>query len=258
MKKRFHSRISPFDYDQAAVILREVGDQMLGRLDVVTLQPKCIVEVGCATGYCASLLSNRYPGAQVIAMDESATMIDYAKAQCDAPIDWVCAPLEPLPLADHSVDLLVSNVTVAWCNDIETTMTEWRRVLRPGGLLMMSGLGVDTLRECPPAALLAFSRMDMHDVGDILMRSGFADPVMDVDYFELHYKNQEKLASELSVMGLMRDEHIVLSPDEKGRYSLSIEVFYAHAWGGPEKQFTTEDGLTSIPLAHLRRQLRGE
>jgi malonyl-CoA O-methyltransferase len=258
LKNPLEPMIHPADYDRAAVVWREAGDQMLGRLSAVAWHPRHIVEVGCRTGYCTELLLNRYPDAQLIAMDESAVMIDYAKTQCKGPVNWIITSLDQLPLSAHSVDLLVSNLYWPQSTDIEKTFSEWRRVLRPGGLLMMSGWGMDTLREYPPDALCPFLKMDMHDVGDLLLRAGFSDPVLDAEYFELRYKNLQALKLECRAMGLMNDASFLVESNEQHSYPLTFEIFYAHAWGGLEKQTITEDGLTTIPLAHLRRQLRGD
>ena len=71
-------------------------------------------------------------------------------------------------------------------------LPEWQRVLRVNGLLMFSTLGPDTLRELraayadaeaalgiAPAGARVIDFVDMHDLGDMLVESGFEIPVMD-------------------------------------------------------------------------------
>jgi malonyl-CoA O-methyltransferase len=91
------------------------------------------------------------------------------------------------------VDLVFSNATLQWCNDLDRTFAELLRVLRPGGLLMFTTFGPDTLRELRAAWAVAdgFTHvspfLDMHDIGDALVRARFADPVMDAERLTLTY-----------------------------------------------------------------------
>jgi malonyl-CoA O-methyltransferase len=191
-------------YDEAAVLQAEVRSQLLGRLDYVTLEPEVILDVGCGTGHSARALTDRYPHAQVIALDLAEGMLSEAlRQQSDAmPFARVCGDAMRLPLAAASVDLVFSNLTLQWCPDLDAAFGEFRRVLRPRGLVNFTTFGPDTLVELRAAWARAdgfphVSRFaDMHDIGDGLVRSGLAEPVMDVERFTLTYAD---------VFGLMRD-----------------------------------------------------
>lgn len=143
---------------------------MLQRLDLVSLQPQAIAELGSSDGHLTSLLAARYPAARL-------TSIPDAEATCT------------LSLADESVDLLIANFLLPWCDDGEKALREWYRILRPDGLLMFTSLGPDTLRELHTTSLQFPNFIDMHNIGDGLMKAGFADPVMDMDYFTLTYRD---------------------------------------------------------------------
>jgi malonyl-CoA O-methyltransferase len=123
------------------------------------------------------------------------------------PFLLVCADAQALPLADASVDLVHSSLCLQWCEDPGLALAEFRRVLRPDGLLLFSTFGPDTLRELR-AAFADVDRMphvsrfiDMHDIGDALLASGFRDPVLERDDFTLTYADARDLMRELRAIG---------------------------------------------------------
>jgi len=191
-------------YDEAAVLQAEVRARLLERLDYVNLEPEVILDVGCGTGHSSRALKDRFPDARVVALDLAEGMLaEAAKRQ-----SWrrrfarVCGDVMRLPLADASIDLAFSNLTLQWCPDPDVAFAELRRVLRPRGLLNFTTFGPDTLIELREAWAQAdrhphVSRFaDMHELGDGLVRTGLAEPVMDVERFTLTYPD---------VFGLMRD-----------------------------------------------------
>ena len=187
-------------YDKCAVLQAEVRRELLARLDYVTLEPEVIVDVGCGTGHAVQALAARYPSAQVIALDLAEGMLHEAgRHGCTLR---VCGDASRLPLREASVDLLFSSLTLQWCADLDAVFAGFRRVLRPRGLLNFATFGPDTLSELRAAWAEAdhgahVSRfVDMHDLGDGLVRAGLAEPVLDVERFTLTYGD---------VFGLMRD-----------------------------------------------------
>lgn len=187
-------------YDECAVLQSEVRRELLARLDYVTLEPGVIVDVGCGTGHAVQALAARYPSAQVIALDLAEGMLHEAGRHGCAL--RVCGDASRLPLRDASVDLVFSSLTLQWCADLDAVFAGFRRVLRPRGLLNFATFGPDTLSELRAAWAEADSGahvsrfVDMHDLGDGLVRAGLAEPVLDVERFTLTYGD---------VFGLMRD-----------------------------------------------------
>jgi len=247
-------------YDEVAVLQREVGSRMLDRLDLIKLKPNIVVDIGAGTGVCTQALGKRYSQAKVVALDIATAMLQQAKHKrhwLSKPFShkyyYVCGDAEHLPLADNSVDLLFSNMTIQWCADLDQTFAEFRRVLKHGGTLLFSTMGPDTLRELRSSWTHAddfthvHTFIDMHDIGDALMRNGFADPVMDVENFTLTYATAEQLMRELKVLGAhnvspsrtpgltgkMRLQ-TMLAAYEKYRHDgllpATYEVVYGHAW----------------------------
>ncbi len=249
--------ISPAEYAEAAIIAREAGQHMLERLDLITLQPKKILDLGCGPGHCTTLLKQRYPAAKMLALDYSQTMLRFAKQQYPSLADWVCADAIQLPLPNHSIDFIFANLLLPWCDNTEKLLQEWRRVLCPEGLLMFTSLGPDTLRELPQLALHLPHLIDMHDIGDMLTRAGFVDPVLDVEYFTLTYRQEEQLFYELKATGMVANNiNVNIEKNTEGVFPLTYEVIYGHAWG-PAMDFdraTHETGEIRIPLSHLRRR----
>ncbi len=259
-------------YDRAAVLQREVAERLLQRLDLMKIEPRRILDLGCGTGGCIPALMRRYRGAEVVALDIAQPMLLRAqqrgrwlrKPRC------VCADAERLPLAAGSFDLLFSNLMLQWCVDIEAVFRELRRVLRPGGLLLFTSFGPDTLHELRTswaqvdgyAHVNAF--LDMHDVGDALVKTRFADPVMDSERLTLTYGDARQLMRELKQIGahnvtsgrprgltgksqlqrlLQAYEHF----RRAGVLPASYEIVNGHAWRG-------EDSATmAVPLDRTRR-----
>jgi len=145
----------------------------------------------------------------VIALDLAEGMLREASRRqtCCGRFRRVCAQASALPLRDGSVDLVFSNLMLQWCQDPDAVFGECRRVLKPGGLLTFTTFGPDTLVELRRAWAAADSRthvnrfIDMHDLGDALVRSGLAEPVMDVERFTLTYAEVRDLMRDLKDIG---------------------------------------------------------
>lgn len=249
-------------YEQHDVLQREVQTQLLERLDFYKeQQPARVLDVGAGTGRGSALLKQRYPKAEVIAMDLALPMLRAAKSHSSwrRPFARVCAEARHLPLADQSVDVLHSNLCFQWIDDLPTLFGECMRVLKPGGLLAFTSFGPDTLKELRAAWAEADQRphvsrfLDMHDVGDAMLAAGLRDPVLDVFRYTLTYSEPRKLLQELQGLGAtnadrsrergftgktayrrMLQAYEAMRAD--GRIPATWEVISAHAWGPPPGQ----------------------
>lgn len=270
-------------YDGIAVLQREVRERMLERLSLVKLSPHCVVDVGAGTGHAAVALAQRYTQATVVSIDIAWAMLTQARQltprlqRWRKRHQWICGDAEKLPLRDTCVDLIFSNLTLQWCPNIDQTFNELRRALCPNGLVMFSTFGPDTLRELRQCwrqvdghnHVNAF--IDMHDIGDSLIRSGFSDPVMDVETFTLTYPDASAVMRELKTLGAhnvtagrnrglttprklraVADHYEKLRQD--GKLPATFEVVYGHAWSLQKAPRTKQPrGEFHIGVDTLRR-----
>lgn len=259
----------PSEYAASAVIASEARDEMLARLEWMTLIPKVIVDMGCGVADLSQALQVRYPQAQVLALDHSEPMLQHANTRTLPssglqPFQSICGNALQLPLMSQSVNMLFANCLLPWCADIpqmQSMLLEWRRVMQANGLLMLTVLGLDTM--CELNALVAREKMplriDMHDMGDLLLKQGFIDPVLDVDYYTLTYRDIKKMHQELRASGMLLadvDETTLatLPKTNDGEWSLTFEVIHAHAFTSHSTLTSEAEGVVRFPLSQLRRK----
>jgi malonyl-CoA O-methyltransferase len=249
-------------YNQAAVLQHEVCKRMLERLAYIKLDPKAILDAGSGTGNALTALMANYRGVPIVALDIALPMLREGRAR----LRWwqtlpglrpdlhpVCGDIEQLPLASESIGLAWSNLALQWVNDLPRVFRDVFRALSPGGLLMFSTFGPDTLKELR-AAYSGVDRhthvnrfLDMHDIGDMLVGAGYADPVMDMEQITLTYPDVRALMRDLksigahnatqgraaglsgkSVLQAVTGNYEALRRD--GRLPATFEVVYGHAW----------------------------
>lgn len=277
--RRAFSRASR-GYDAAAVLQTEVRGILLQRLELTRLQPGVVLDAGAGTAHASRSLKVRYPTARVIALDSARGMLLEARRQQRwlRRFERVCADAAQLPLADASVDLIFSNLLLPW-NHPDTVLGEFRRVLRPGGLLTLSSCGPDTLHELRSAwsAVDAEAHVhpfiDMHDLGDALVRAGFNAPVLDVERYTLNYADVGALLKDLQANGArnaLTQRRRGLTGRERltamqrayepfrveDRIPATAEIVFANAWAPQNMPRRGESQETSVTLAELTAELR--
>jgi malonyl-CoA O-methyltransferase len=277
VRRRF-ARAAP-RYASAARLEAEVGARMLERLDYVKIAPQRVLDAGCGPGREARALGDRYSGAQLVLLDVALPMLRLARAAggllsrllARRPLPAVCADLEQLPLAAGSVGLAWSNMALHWAVDPLAAIRELHRVLVRDGLLMFSTLGPDTLKElravAGPARVHAFA--DMHDIGDMLVAAGFADPVMDAERVTVSYPDARALLADLRASGqtcalcarprglagkgmLSALTEGLEAQRREGRLQVTFEVVYGHAWKAAPTR--AADGRAIVRIEGLRRR----
>ncbi len=279
VRRRFDGAASTFD--ASAVLHAEVRENLLARLEWTALAPRVVIDAGAGTGHASRALKRRYPAALVIALDSSQRMLHAAARRQSLLRRFarVQASAERLPFPGGSVDLIFSNLMLQWCEP-DAVFAEFRRVLAPSGLLCFTTLGPDTLRELRSAFMEVDSHshvhqfIDMHDIGDALVRAGFSSPVLDVERYTLRYLDVRRLAADLKKTGARnatqgrprgltgRRGFAALQAAyeglrQEGRLPATYEVVFGHAWtplkaplrGGPEE--------STVSLDEIKRQLRG-
>ncbi|HKY01349.1 MAG TPA: methyltransferase domain-containing protein, partial [Burkholderiales bacterium] len=245
------------------VLAREVENRLAERLQYIKLEPQRIVDAGCGASSATLHLRQRYPDAVIHGVDSSFNALRHARAPANwlgrlrgvfhSPREhWVAADMTHLPFAPGSCDLLWSNLSLAWADDPLACFKEWQRALRVGGLVMFTTYGPDTLKELrsafgedPFPHVHPF--IDMHDLGDMMVASGFAEPVMDMEMLTLTYSNVPAMLGELRATGQVnahRGRRRALTAKgrwaqmttryaamaREGRIPATFEIVYGHAW----------------------------
>jgi malonyl-CoA O-methyltransferase len=237
-----------------------------------------VLDLGAGTGHASKALKHRYKSAEIIALDLSTGMLKEA----DKRQSWlrrfhrINGDAHRLPLKDASVELVFSNLMLEWSHDPDAVFQEIRRVLKPDGLLTFATLGPDTLRELREAwrKVDTYTHIhrfiDMHDLGDALMRAGLAEPVMDAERLTVTYPDLDALLRELTASGSsnvaqgrarglttrsrLASLRKVIEPTMKqGALPISVEVVYGHAWAGQMRRPKLPSGEFRIPVSSLKR-----
>jgi len=225
--RRAFSRASS-SYADAAKLQHEVEARLLEALDYYAegraadaQAPAVVVDLGCGPGSGARAMQQRWPKARVLALDLALPML---QSQADTGGGFtrtlarllpgaaavparLCADARALPLADHSVDLLFSSLCLQWVEDLPAVFAGFRRVLKPGGMLVVSTFGPDTLFELRSAFAAADAVphvspfASIAQFGDALISAGFRNPVLDRDELVTRYDDLPALMRELRAIG---------------------------------------------------------
>jgi len=262
----------------------EVARRMAQRLEVIRLQPERIVDWWSFLGAGSDLLHKAYPQAKHTIVEPNAELAERSRTlhrpawwsprrlRGDA-VDIVTEPQDPAPGAQ----LVWANMMLHAVKNPPALMDRWQRALSADGFVMFSCFGPDTLRELRtlyrrlgwPAPTIAF--VDMHDLGDMLVHAGFADPVMDQETLTLTWADPQAMLAELRGLGgnasperfeglrtprwkqrLERELASLAGPD--GRLRLSFEVAYGHAFkAAPRLQ---AGAPTTVSLDDMRALVR--
>lgn len=201
-RDRAAQRLTQHDF-----LFRESADRLADRLLDVTRRFPLALELGCHGGELASMLHGRGGIETLVRTDLSPEMARRAGGLSLAVDE------EWLPFGDASFDLVLSNLSLHWANDLPGTLAQIRRILKPDGLLLASLLGGDTLIELRRAWMEAELAeeggagprvapfADVRDCGALLQRAGFTLPVVDSDIIAVSYADPMRLMADLRGMG---------------------------------------------------------
>lgn len=270
---------------------QEVARRLADKLDAIKLMPQSWVDWSAFLGAGTELVQARYPKAKrwaVEPLDALGARRGQQRSQegfrvlrslfkRDADL-VVTEPVVQAPWLPSGVDLLWANMTLHGAADLPTMMGQWHRHLAVDGFLMCSGLGPDTAKELRAMyqslgwSLPTIDFVDMHDLGDELVKAGFADPVMDMERLTLTWATPEAMLAELrtwggnvafgrfagwrtprwraKLMAAMR-EHLT-RPD--GRLGLTLELVYGHAIKPVPRAKVSEE--TRVSLDDMRTMIK--
>ncbi len=262
----------------------EVARRMAERLALIRLQPRTLVDWCSFNGASHALLSQAYPQAQLLRVETDAALLQRGQAHNASPwwsprrwtgtqAGWAV----PSQLAAGGAELLWANMMLHQAEDPLALMQQWQRTLAVDGFLMFSTLGPGSLQglrtvyaRCGwPAPHAPF--VDMHDLGDMLVQAGFADPVMDQEVLTLTWPDAQALLRELRSLGGNADPargaglrtprwrqrlctELQQLQGSDGRLRLDFEVVYGHAFrAAPKPRMAAQ---TSVGLDEMRAMVR--
>lgn len=290
--------------EPARFMLDEVAGRMLDRLRYIKYRPSSILDAGCGVGHGIEALKELYPEANFTGLDNQRSFLEYAERRftpqatpfkslknlitrmgtfasrtsaASVPAhrpSFVEGDLAATKLEPNAFDFIWSNMALHWHCSPPEVFREWYRLLEVDGLLMFSCFGPSTFIELRAALHKAgwktqtMAFVDMHDFGDMLMESGFKDPVMDQDVITLTYKTPQKLLADVRALGgnpstdrnpglRGRDalERLYKALEEQrredGLIHLSLEIINGHAWRGASLHV---DGVTRVAISSIGRK----
>lgn len=249
------------EFQRYDFLFQEVAARLTDRLEDIQRKFPVTLDLGSHTGGIANALPNASGVEWLVHSD-----ISFCMAQ-DAPTPALVADEEALPFTDGAFDLVLSNLSLHWVNDLPGALTQIQRALKPDGLFLAAILGGDTLMELRDCLLSAESEVRggasprispmvaLGDAAGLLQRAGFALPVADSDAINVTYDNAFKLMADLRGMGeanAVRERHKHFTPRSvflraaelyQDRYSgpgdrinATFEIIYLHGWAPHESQ----------------------
>lgn len=306
LRRIFDRRAATFG--EVAFLPREIAQRMRERLDYIKVRPTSMLDAGCGLGDDLPALRERFPETPLVGVDLSHGMLARALPHAAGDAGWrrllpaalqrslgvrgprlAQADFAALPFASGAFDFIWSNLALHWHSRPDLVLPEWQRALVPNGLLMFSTLGPDTLRELRgayaeveaahgvPGRAHVIDFVDMHDLGDMLVESGFEIPVMDQETLTITYRSpgslladvrrwgayphrREAAGSEAGTERARRLHAALLEALEArrradGTIALTFEVIYGHAWKAVPR--TTADGHAIVRVEDIGRRRPG-
>ncbi len=273
---------------------QEVARRLAEKLGPIRMVPSNWIDWSAHLGAGSAAVQAAYPEAQRWVVEPHALLaqrsqLDVADA---APRGWrtlwrradVSGVVHTEPVPDHApwraegAQMLWANMTLHAATQLPALLRQWHGHLAVDGFLMCSGLGPDTARELRAVyremgwGLPTIDFIDMHDLGDELVRAGFADPVMDMERLTLTWASPQAMLDELRTWGgnvahgrfpglrsrawldrlLNAIAEHMRQPD--GRIAMTVELVYGHAIKPvPRAKLAAE---TRVPLADMRQMVR--
>jgi malonyl-CoA O-methyltransferase len=235
------------NYNNHAFLQKEIATRLDEKLNVISSGSNVILDLGAGTGLLSDRLSERFPKSKIIALDFAQNSL-----KNNQTTSKICANANHLPLADNSVDIVISSLMMQWCPDLNQLFSEIHRVLKNNGLILFSTFGPDTLKELKKSWSVVDNEthvntfIDMHDIGDKMLGCGFQSPVMEMEKLTLTYQTVTDLLRDLKAIGaqsvgnrsksLMGKDKFKLMVEmyesfrTDGKLPATYEVIYGHAW----------------------------
>ncbi len=198
-------------YDSVAQLQRDIGNGLLAGSQSTDLQDQLWLDLGCGTGYFSPKIQQNL--GEVISLDLSEGMLNYARAQRDDVQHWLCADAEQLPLTDNCIEGVFTSLAIQWCSRLPQLFSEIKRVLKPGGRVLIATLGPQTLDELRQSwqSVDDYTHVNrfasQKEVTDAIDAAGFASVAWRTEYKVLRYQELKQLTYELKTLGAHNMNH---------------------------------------------------
>ncbi len=269
-------------YERVALLQQTVAERLLETFDLLQTNKDNILDLGAGTGNGSRMLKNRFRKASIYQLDLSPLMLQQSRKRAPRFFSrerFVCGNANRLPFKEKQFDIVFSNLMLQWCANLESVFAEVCRVLKPGGVFVFSTFGPDSLIELRDSwrqvddEVHVNTFIDMHDVGDALMRHGMHSPVLSVEHLRLLYNDVKTLMHELKAIGAqninsgrrktltgktrlekMMTHYEAYRADSK--LPATYEVIYGHAWRNDHDNKQKAPGVEqTISIESLKKTL---
>ena len=264
-------------YDKVAVLQQEINNRLLECFDLFSIECERVLDLGSGTGYATDKIKKRFRRVKIVETDLSYSMLRQSKSKQSklfSSQQQVCSTARQLPFKENSFDVVYSNLMLQWCANLDEVFLEINRVLKTGGVFVFSSFGPDTLKELRQAWQAVDSDIhvntfiDMHDVGDALIRNALGEPVLSAEHMQIRYENIRLLMKELKQIGAQnKNEGRRKTLTGKNRFKklksnyesfridgmlpATYEIVYGHAW-----KIDSAKNVQSFSLEEMRQKLK--
>jgi malonyl-CoA O-methyltransferase len=117
-------------------------------------------------------------------------------------LTYVCADAENLPFKNQSIELIISNLALQWCQQLASSLEDFKRILIPHGQLLFSTFGSNTLQELK----IAWKKVDNYQhVNEFYTLIELKTILESLGYRNLQLRQKHYISYYASVIELLRE-----------------------------------------------------